>query len=449
MKIRDIFKRNIKNETNKETSVDENSANDVILKALIAGEEIDREKVLMIPAVSSAVGLICDSFAMIPFRLYKKTTKDGKKKTSEVEDDRVNIINLDTKDTLDGFQFKKAIAEDYLLGKGGYAYINKKGNDFVGLNYVEEKKVLFERNTDAIYKKYYILIDGKSYKPYDFIKLLRNTKNGAYGSGYTKEISKSLETAYKRIIYDLELMRTGGNKKGFLRAQKHLDEKGMETLKLFAGFLKSKNKLDKIGMDSLKKAWNDYYNGNSSCVILNDGMEFQEASNTSVENQLNEKNKTFSEEVKEIFHIGKTNEDFLKNAIMPIATAFCTALNRDFLLEKEKKSYYFAADFTELIRCTIKERYEAYQIAITAGFKTRNEIRYLEGDDAVEGLDMINIGLGDVLFDPKTKQIYTPNTNKIVKMGEVNKDDKQIDENNKENKQQNGEEAEGGEQIEE
>ena len=428
MKIRNVFKRNIKNETNKETSVDENSANDVILKALIAGEEIDREKVLMIPAVSSAVGLICDSFAMIPFRLYKKTTKDGKKQTSEVEDDRVNIINLDTKDTLDGFQFKKAIAEDYLLGKGGYAYINKKGNDFVGLNYVEEKKVLFERNTDAIYKNYNVLVDGKSYRPYDFIKLLRNTKNGAYGSGYTKEISKSLETAYKRIIYDLELMRTGGNKKGFLRAQKHLDEKGMKTL---------------------KKQWNDYFAGNSSCVILNDGMEFQEASNTSVENQLNEKNKTFSEEVKEIFHIGKTNEDFLKNAIMPIATAFCTALNRDFLLEKEKKSYYFAPDYTELIRCTIKERYEAYQIAISAGFKTRNEIRYLEGDDAVEGLDMINIGLGDVLFDPKTKQIYTPNTNQMVKMGEVNKNDKQKDKNNKENKQQNGEEAEGGEQIEE
>ena len=142
MKIRNVFKRNIKNETNKETSVDENSANDVILKALIAGEEIDREKVLMIPAVSSAVGLICDSFAMIPFRLYKKTTKDGKKQTSEVEDDRVNIINLDTKDTLDGFQFKKAIAEDYLLGKGGYAYINKKGNDFVGVNYVDRKSVV-------------------------------------------------------------------------------------------------------------------------------------------------------------------------------------------------------------------------------------------------------------------------------------------------------------------
>lgn len=432
MKIKNVFKKKIKNEANKETIINENAASDVILKALLAGEEINREKVLMIPAVSSAVGLICDSFAMIPFKLYKKTTKECKKQTTEVEDDRVNIINYDTGDTLDGFQFKKAIAEDYLLGKGGYAYINKKRNSFVGLNYVQENKVLFERNTDAIFKNYNILVDGNIYRPYDFIKLLRNTKNGAYGTGYTKEISKSLETAYKRIIYDLELMRTGGNKKGFLKAQKHLDKEGMSIL---------------------KSQWNDYFAGNSSCVILNDGMEFQEASNTSVENQLNEKNKTFSEEVKEIFHIGKTNEDFLKNAIMPLATAFCTALNRDFLLEKEKKSYYFAPDYTELIRCTIKERFEAYQIAITSGFKTRNEVRYLEGDDALDGLDMINIGLGDVLFDPKTKQIYTPNTNKMVKMDDTNQEIEQIgttqDEENSKNEPKVNKEAEGGEQIEE
>ena len=432
MKIRNIFKKKIKNEANKETIVDENAVSDVILKALLAGEEIDREKVLMIPAVSSAVGLICDSFAMIPFKLYKKTTKEGRKQTTEVEDDRVNIINYDTGDTLDGFQFKKAIAEDYLLGKGGYAYINKRKNNFVGLNYVQENKVLFERNTDAIFKNYNILVDGNTYRPYDFIKILRNTKNGAYGTGYTKEISKSLETAYKRIIYDLELMRTGGNKKGFLKAQRHLDKEGMSTL---------------------KSQWNEYFAGNSSCVILNDGMDFQEASNTSVENQLNEKNKTFSEEVKEIFHIGKTNEDFLKNAIMPIATAFCTALNKDFLLEKEKKSYYFAPDYTELIRCTIKERFEAYQIAIASGFKTRNEVRYLEGDDALDGLDMINIGLGDVLFDPKTKQIYTPNTNKMVKMDDTNQEIEQIettqDEENNKNEQKANKEAEGGEQIEE
>lgn len=427
MKIRDLFR--IKNET--ETKVDENSIDDVLLNALINDETIDREKALTIPAVSSAVGLICDSFAMIPFKLYQKTIKDGKKQTTEVEDERVNIINSDTKDTLDGFQFKKAICEDYLLGKGGYAYINKRGNKFFGLNYVKDNKITIEKNADVIFKNYSILVDEKTYRPYNFIKLLRNTKDGASGIGYIVEINKSLQTAYKRILYELDLMKTNGNKKGFI---------------------KSKNRLDEKGMKSLKEAWNNYYNGNSSCVILNEGMEFQEASNTSVENQLNEKNKTFSDEIKEIFHISANNEEFIKNAVMPIAYAFCTALNRDFLLEKEKSSYYFAPDLTELSKCSIKDRYEAYQIAITAGFKTRNEVRYLEGDDALEGLDMINLGLGDVLLDTKTNQIYTPNTNKMVKMGEKIEENmqnnQQIDKKNN-NLQPNDEEVKGGEQNEE
>lgn len=417
MKIKELFK--IRNET----KVDENSVDDILLKALVKGEDIDREKALTIPAVSSAVGLICDSFAMIPFKLYKKTIKDERKQTKEIEDERVNIINNDTRDTLDGFQFKKAICEDYLLGKGGYAYINKKNNKFLGLNYVKDSKINIEKNTDTIFKNYTILVDGEPYRPFNFIKLLRNTKDGSSGTGYIDEINKSLQTAYKRILYELDLMNTNGNKKGFL---------------------KSKTKLDKEGMKALKEAWNNYYNGNSSCVILNDGMEFQEASNTSVENQLNEKNKTFSDEVKEIFHISKNNEEFIRNAVMPIAYAFCTALNRDFLLEKEKKSYYFAPDLTELSKCSIKDRYEAYQIAISSGFKTRNEVRYLEGDDALEGLDMINLGLGDVLLDTKTNQIYTPNTNKMVKMGEKIEGSTQNNNVNTDN-----EEVKGGEQNEE
>lgn len=430
MKIRELFK--IKNEA--ETKIDENSVDDVLLKAIIGGEDIDREKALTIPAVSSAVGLICDSFAMIPFKLYKKTIKDERKQTKEIEDERVNIINNDTGDTLDGFQFKKAICEDYLLGKGGYAYINKKNNKFLGLNYVKDSKINIEKNTDAIFKNYTILVDEEPYRPFNFIKLLRNTKDGSSGTGYIDEINKSLQTAYKRILYELDLMNTNGNKKGFL---------------------KSKTKLDKEGMKALKEAWNNYYNGNSSCVILNDGMEFQEASNTSVENQLNEKNKTFSDEVKEIFHISKNNEEFIRNAVMPIAYAFCTALNRDFLLEKEKKSYYFAPDLTELSKCSIKDRYEAYQIAISSGFKTRNEVRYLEGDDALEGLDMINLGLGDVLLDTKTNQIYTPNTNKMVKMGEKIEENTQKSENNQQideqndNLKQTNEDMRGGEQNEE
>ena len=389
----------------RENIIDNNSIDDALLRALIGYETIDRTSALEIPVVSSSVDLICNTFAMIPFKLYKEETKEGKKVTKEVVDARVDLINDDTTDTLDGFQFKKAICEDYLLGKGGYAYIKKAGNNFKGLFYVEEKNITISKNVDPIFKNYDILVNAQKHKSFDFIKLLRNSKDGASGTGLTSEISRALKTAYKRLLYDYDLAVTGGSRKGFIKSQKHLDQKGI---------------------DALKTAWENYYAGTANTVILNDGMEFQEASNTSRENEIDAKNKTFINEIRDIFHLGNSYDEFIKNAIMPIATAFATALNRDLLLEKEKKSYYFAPDTKELFKGSLKERYEAYQIAIKNGFKTRNEIRYMEDDDAIQGLDIINLGLGDVLLNAETGEIYTPNTNTMVKMGE---DTTEIDNN--------------------
>ena len=374
----------------------EESTAGLLLEAILRGVSVDRDTALSIPVISGYVDLICNTFAMIPFKLYKETVKDGKRTTEEIADNRVRLVNEDTTDTLDGFQFKKAICEDYLLGKGGYAYIGKVGNKVTGLFYVKDEQISFLKSTDTIYKNFDILVDAKTYKNYEFIKLLRNTKDGASGTGLTTEISKALETAYQRLKYELELTLTGGSRKGFIKSQKHLSNEAIEQL---------------------KSAWENYYSGNSNTVILNDGLEFQEASNSSQQNEMDAKNKTFADDMKIIFHIGNNYDDFIKNAIMPIASAFATALNRDLLLEKEKKTYYFAPDTKELFKGSIKERYEAYQIAIKNGFKTRNEIRYMEDDDAIDGLDMISLGLGDVLLNAETGEIYTPNTNTLVKMG--------------------------------
>ena len=380
----------------REEVMDETKVDDLLLRAMLNGDRVDRATALSIPVISGYVDLICNTFAMIPFKLYKETIQDGKRSTEEVADNRVKIINEETTDTLDGFQFKKAICEDYLLGKGGYAYIKKINNEFVGLFYVEESKVSIQKNSDSIYKRFDVMVDGKIYKNHEFIKLLRNTKDGASGKGLTEEISRALETAFRRLQYEYELTATGGSRKGFLKSQKHLDEKSMKAL---------------------KKAWEDYYAGNANTVVLNDGIDFQEASNSSQQNEINAKNNTFAGEIATLFHLGGNFDDFIKNAIMPIATAFATALNRDFLLEKEKNTYYFAPDTKELLKGSLKERYDAYRIAITTGFKTRNEIRYMEDDDAIEGLDMITLGLGEVLLNAETGEIYTPNTNTLVKMG--------------------------------
>ena len=116
----------------------EPTVDDVLLRALLNNETITREKALTLPAVSGAVDFICNSVACMPVKLYKY--KQGK--VTEIENDpRTKMLNGDTGDTLDGFQLKKAMVEDYLLGKGGYTYIERKRNDVTGLYYVQEKYI--------------------------------------------------------------------------------------------------------------------------------------------------------------------------------------------------------------------------------------------------------------------------------------------------------------------
>lgn len=364
---------------------------DVLLQALLNGETITREKALMIPAVAGAVDFIGNCIASMPVKLYK--VRSGK--VEEVKNDpRISLLNTDSTDTLDPFQMKKAMVEDYLMGKGGYCYIQKYRNEVTGLFYVAERYIEIWKSYEPIHKEFKILVEGQEFKPYEFIKLLRNTKDGASGVGLTVEVSKALETAYQTMVYQLSMVQAGGNKKGFLKAQRKLGQDEINTL---------------------KRAWaNLYGNNKENVVVLNNGLEFQESSSSSVEMQMNESKRTLQDEINNLFHISNDFDMTFKFAIYPIVKAFETALNRDLLLEKEKKNHFFEFDVKEIIRANIKERYESYKLAKETGFLTLNEIRQAENLNWVEGLDVVNVGLGAVLYDINTHSYYTPNTDTVA-----------------------------------
>jgi len=373
---------------------------DVLLKAMLLGETIDKDKALSIPAVSSAVDRISNLIAMLPISLYQEeSTDDGKKKVKEVFNDiRIKLLNQDTGDTLDAFQLKKAIVRDYLINKGSYIYIEKDKNNFKSIRYVDPDSLSIIKNYHPIFKDVKYMVYDKTYETFEFLTILRNTKDGASGTSVIAEISKSIETAFTTILYELGLVQKGGGKKGFLTATKKLDKDAIETL---------------------KTAWKNYYgNSNENVIVLNDGLQFQEGASTSVELQVNERKKTLKEDINDAFHIYSSYDETIKDAIMPIISAIESALNKDFLLEKEKESFYFAFDTKKITRGNIKERYEAYKIASETGFLTKNEIRYAEDLDAIEGLDVITMSLANVLYDIKTQKYYTPNTGSLATMGE-------------------------------
>ena len=386
-----LFDRFKKRDT-ESRQVDADTVNDVLLKAIINGESITREQALTLPAVSGAVDFIAGTIACMPVKLYKY--KKGQ--VEEVDGDpRPKMLNIDTGDTLDGFQMKKAIVTDYLLGKGGYCWIERYRNDVQALKYIPDNVICIYRDPNPFDKWFTIFAYDNEYKPYEFIKVLRNTKDGASGVGLCDEVGKALETYYNTIKYQLTGVKSGGNKKGFLTSNRKLGNDEIELL---------------------KAAWRRLYaNDESNVVVLNNGLDFKEASNNSVEMQLNESKKTFEDEVNAIFHIYK--DDFyrtFKECIYPIIKAFETALNRDLLLEKEKDKYYFVFDVKEILKASPKERYETYKIAKEIGLKTINELRKEEDLNNIKGLDVIDFGLASVLYDVNKQEYYTPNTG-IVK----------------------------------
>lgn len=374
-------------ETLKATIGEATTPSDVLLTTLIKGDTISREQALSIPAVSANVDFIAGCIASMPVKLYKYK----KDKVEEVKNDtRTRLLNNDTGDTLDGFQFKKALIIDYLLGKGGYAYIQKYRNEVTGLFYVPEDYVVIDYNFQPIHKSYKIYVEDGTYKPFEFIKLLRNTKTGAWGNGIIDELNGALQTAFQTQLYQLGLVKTGGNKRGFL---------------------KSERKLGQEEITALKQAWRNLYaNNTESVVVLNNGLDFKEAANTSVEMQLNESIKTLEDQIDKIFHITDNFYDTFKFAIYPILKAFETALNRDLLLENEKNKCFFVFDVKEIIKANPKERYEVYRLAKECGMMTKNEMRQEENMNYIDGLDVVDLGLGAALYDVNTHSYYTPNT---------------------------------------
>lgn len=375
------------------------TAEESLLQALIGESNINKKTVLQIPTVKGCIEKIAGTVCRLPIRMYQVV--DGE--VQEIKDDyRLRLLNADPGDTLNSDEFWRALIEDYYMGKGGYVYINREGLEIKSLHYVKEEDVSIVINSDPIFKDYDIMVNGRTYLPHEFFKIHRRARDGASSLPIWQENPLIFGVAYNSLVFEENLVKKGGNKKGFIE---------------------SENRLDKDSIDAIRNAWRKVYsNDTENVVVLNKGAKFKESSNTSVEMQLNENKETNGDEICKIFGFpssiltgGATNNDRKEyiDVVMGLLNTIETALDRDLLLEREKGSFYFAFDTKEITRGDLKERYEAYGIAVEHNIMQIDEVRARE-DMPPLGFNWIKIGLNDVLVDPKTGTIYTPNTNKVM-----------------------------------
>lgn len=378
------------------------------LSKVLNGEEnskdiVTKDIALQIPSLKGGISFIADLVSSLEIKFYKEI--DGK--VESVDDYRLNLLNKESGDTLNSFHIKHALVRDFILYGNAYLYVNKYRNNIKSLHYVDAKKVSILPNYDPIFKDGKILVNGKYYDAYEFVIFTQNTLDGLSGEGLLSENSNLLELTYNTLAFSSDNIAAGGIKRGVV---------------------KSAHKLGEEAMNALKKAWSSLYNRNvnkSSAIILNDGLDFHELSQTSTELEILNTRKNNDLDILSILKIptsvmnGTASNDqynnFIKSTIIPLLEQLADAFNKTLLLETEKEEgCFFAFDTRDLLKGNVKERFETYKVAIESGIMTPNECRYQENLDAIEGMDIIKMSLGHIIYNTDTKELYTPNTGEII-----------------------------------
>lgn len=371
--------------------------------SFFSGETVTRSQAMEIPTVSACIGKIADTIARLPVKLYQKTDR----KISEITDDnRLTLLNGDTGDTLTTVDMWKAVIEDYFLGNGGWIYINSNGIQTKSLHYVDSRNISIATNDDPIFKAFKVFVNGVPYYDFQFIRLFRKTKNGWANIPLQSDNPIIFSACYNALKLENTMNRNGGNKRGFLKAKTKLSAESLELVR-----------------QSFPAVYDNSTGG--KIPVLNDNLEFEPLSSTAVELQINENKKANSTEICKIFGFPHTvidgsasdgdNKKFIET-IVSILNQIETALDNFLLLEKEKsQGFYFAFDTKELTRGSLRERYEAYQIAVKNHILQVDEIRREEDYEPL-GFNFVTMGLGDVLLNPQTMEVFTPNTGQTSKL---------------------------------
>lgn len=371
-----------------------------------ASDKVTIEDALQIPIVNACVSRVSDVIASTDLRLYKKTDKGRE----EVENDnRVKILNTKVDNGLiNSFELKKLIVRDYFLKGHCYFYVKRSGNKVEDIAYLDN--VSISSNSDPFNKLFTIHAYDKTLRPHDTLRVTRNSKDGMRG----KSIIDETGLHFLLIIKTMERLLTDA-KRGFL-------PKGMFKME------KNIRDLDAVRKD-VRKMLSDE---NSGYIFLNSSISYEPLEKKKdVENEakanVSELNKIaamFGVPVS-IINGGANEEDkfnFINFTILPLLATIEASLNRDLLLEREQGKYYFAFDTKELLKGNLKERFEAYQIAIKNNIMSMDEVRDLENMPRLN-LGFYKFNIADAMYirddEKDINMLLNVNTNTVMDINRV------------------------------
>jgi HK97 family phage portal protein len=180
-----------------------------------------------------------------------------------------------------------------------------------------------------------------------------------------------------------------------------------------AGALRHPGRLGPEAAERLRDHWTSLYSGTKNTgrtVVLEEGMAYETLGMSNEDAETLATRKFTLEEIARAYripvhvlgHLDRMSynnveqlaREFMSLSLMPWLTRIEGRFNATLLTEAERaEGYYFEHVTSGLLRAGTLERYQAYQIALSAGFMTPNEVRQRENLPSLPEGDGLGQGL--------------------------------------------------------
>ncbi len=348
-----------------------------------AGVPVTADAAMKVSAFYRGVDLLSTSLAMLPLNIYQKLPDDA---GAEVATDHPlqSVLHDEPNGYQDSFQWRRQLMRRLILKGNGYCFtVPGASSPFDQLRPI----------TNAVKPKlqngrvtYYVMADNGVAQPYiqeDIFHLCGPTDDGVEGVGIVQWAKDSIGLATATESYASRLFTQGA---------------------LYGAVLKLPTKPDDETRNAYKESFRQATSGLGNAhglLITHGGAEVSRVSLTGEETQFIASRKFSIDDISRWLgvpphmigslerstnnNIEQQGQEFVTYSLGPWLTLWEMAIKRQLIIEPQTYFAEFVRD--ALVRGDIAARWQAYQIAVSTGTYTRNEVRALENKKALDGLD--------------------------------------------------------------
>ena len=347
---------------------------------------IHNSNAMNISAVYRATEIISDSIAMLPIKIQKTDSMNGK---NELDSHPLKLVFGDKANgnNLSKFTLMKLLIQSVILRGNGFAYIERSEDGTVtGLRYLEPQDVIinYDKYKNKLYYSTTLFSSQKKIhiEPINMIHLVKNTYDGVTGISVLSFAARTLHTSNATEESAKSFFDNGMNLAGALTVQGQLSEK---------------QKAD------IRASWRQAYsNGGQGLAVLQGNMSYQPVQINAKDAQMIESRQFNVQDIARFFGISPVllgdlsnssyntieavQNEFLLHTLQPYITMVENEFNRKLLKPSEKK-LNIILETNEILRVDKQAQSNYYATMLSNGIMSINEIRRELGFNPIEDGD--------------------------------------------------------------